>query len=49
MVAKNASLTQILSRDDLRTLTHSVFATAPWASVSIAYRIVPTIAWVRAR
>jgi Domain of unknown function (DUF932) len=43
MVANNASQTQVLSRDDLRNLAPSVFATAPWASVSTAYRFVPTI------
>ena len=35
--------TAILTRDDLRTLTPSVFATTPWDRVSTNYRFVPTI------
>jgi hypothetical protein len=31
--------TAILSHDDLRTLTPSVFASAPWASVSSRYAV----------
>ncbi len=38
MVAINTSLT----RDDLRTLTPSVFATTPWEGMSPSYRFIPT-------
>ena len=34
--------TAILSADDLRTLTPSVFATQPWERMSERYRMVPT-------
>ena len=35
-------VSQILTRDDLRTLTPSVFATTPWEGMSPSYRFIPT-------
>ncbi|QEH36572.1 hypothetical protein OJF2_51560 [Aquisphaera giovannonii] len=35
-------MTSTLSRDDLRTLTPSVFAATPWQGMSESYRFIPT-------
>ncbi|WP_435008042.1 DUF932 domain-containing protein [Tundrisphaera lichenicola] len=35
-------VSQILSRDSLRTLTPSVFASTPWQGMSDSYRFIPT-------
>ncbi len=35
-------MTSIISRDDLRTLAPSVFATTPWEGMSNSYRFIPT-------
>lgn len=35
-------MTTTLSRDDLRTLTPSVFASTPWQGMSQSYRFIPT-------
>ena len=35
-------MTGIISRDQLRTLTPSVFATTPWEGMSESYRFIPT-------
>jgi Domain of unknown function (DUF932) len=35
-------MTQILTRDDLRTTCPSIFATAPWERMSEHYRMIPT-------
>lgn len=41
MVANNTA-TRTLTRDDIRTLTPSVFATTPWEGMSQSYRFIPT-------
>ena len=35
-------MTATMTRDDLRTLTPSVFATTPWEGMSPSYRFIPT-------
>ena len=35
-------MTAIITRDHLRTLTPSVFATTPWEGMSPSYRFIPT-------
>ena len=35
-------MTSILTRDDLRSLTPSVFASSPWEGMSPSYRFIPT-------
>jgi hypothetical protein len=38
----NQTMTPIITRDHLRTLTPSVFATTPWEGMSPRYRHIPT-------
>ena len=35
-------MTAIITRDELRTLTPSVFATTPWEGMSHSYSFIPT-------